>query len=217
MLNILVIAAAIILLTGLLNAEKKESLKGILLTKPFLSALFIAALFLGFKAPSTYFYLIFAGLIFCYIGDICLAFFFKKKIFTIGLAAFLIGHILYAAAFFYMSKIGVSTWISLALVLIVGSVVFVKLKPYLGTMFVPVIVYIVIISIMVVAAATLLSNSSLSYQARLMSFCGALCFYVSDIFVARHRFVKKEFINRLIGLPLYYTAQFLIAFSAGLI
>jgi hypothetical protein len=45
----------------------------------------------------------------------------------------------------------------------------------------------------------------------------ALIFYISDIFVSRHRFVKKEFINRAIGLPMYYTAQFIIAFSTGMI
>ncbi|HDP24776.1 MAG TPA: lysoplasmalogenase, partial [Deltaproteobacteria bacterium] len=40
-------------------------------------------------------------------------------------------------------------------------------------------------------------------------------FYISDIFVARNRFVKQEFINRALGLPLYYLGQFLIAFSLG--
>ncbi|TFG38533.1 MAG: hypothetical protein E4H39_00070 [Syntrophobacterales bacterium] len=50
-----------------------------------------------------------------------------------------------------------------------------------------------------------------------MIFVGALCFYFSDIFVARDRFFRKEFLNRLIGLPLYYLGQFLLAFSVGLI
>jgi len=38
-------------------------------------------------------------------------------------------------------------------------------------------------------------------------------FYVSDIFVARQRFVARQHINRLVGLPLYYAGQFMIAFS----
>jgi len=46
---------------------------------------------------------------------------------------------------------------------------------------------------------------------------GAVFFYVSDIFVANQRFVIEQFYNRLIGLPLYYTAQFLLAFSVGLV
>jgi uncharacterized membrane protein YhhN len=46
---------------------------------------------------------------------------------------------------------------------------------------------------------------------------GAVMFYVSDIFVAHQRFVMQSFTNRLIGLPLYYAAQFLLAFSVGLV
>jgi len=42
-------------------------------------------------------------------------------------------------------------------------------------------------------------------------------FYISDLFVARDRFFKTEFSNRLLGLPLYYAGQFLLAFSVGLI
>ncbi len=45
----------------------------------------------------------------------------------------------------------------------------------------------------------------------------ALSFYVSDVFVARDRFLKEEFINRLVGLPMYYAGQFLLAFSVGLL
>jgi uncharacterized membrane protein YhhN len=47
----------------------------------------------------------------------------------------------------------------------------------------------------------------------MMIITDALMFYFSDIFVARERFVTHEFANRLIGLPLYYTGQFLLAFS----
>jgi hypothetical protein len=49
------------------------------------------------------------------------------------------------------------------------------------------------------------------------AFVGALGFYVSDVFVARQRFLKSEIVNRLIGLPLYYGGQFLLAFSVCLI
>jgi uncharacterized membrane protein YhhN len=55
------------------------------------------------------------------------------------------------------------------------------------------------------------------YLGRVMVFSGASCFYVSDLFVARERFMKKAPINRFLGLPLYYTGQFLLAFSVGLL
>jgi hypothetical protein len=37
------------------------------------------------------------------------------------------------------------------------------------------------------------------------------------VFVARDRFLKKDFFNRLVGLPLYYTGQFILAFSVGVL
>jgi uncharacterized membrane protein YhhN len=42
---------------------------------------------------------------------------------------------------------------------------------------------------------------------------GAVMFAVSDIFVARDRFVSPSVANRLWGLPLYYAAQLIFALS----
>jgi hypothetical protein len=70
---------------------------------------------------------------------------------------------------------------------------------------------------MACGAWSVLGSYHLALTGRIMVFVGALSFYLSDIFVARYRFVKKEFMNRLIGLPLYYTGQFLLAFSVGLL
>ena len=50
-----------------------------------------------------------------------------------------------------------------------------------------------------------------------MFLSGRIFFYISDLFVARNRFLKREFFNRLVGLPLYYTGQFLLAFSADVL
>jgi hypothetical protein len=40
---------------------------------------------------------------------------------------------------------------------------------------------------------------------------GAVMFYASDLSVARDRFVKRGFLNRVWGLPLYYAAQLVLA------
>jgi hypothetical protein len=37
----------------------------------------------------------------------------------------------------------------------------------------------------------------------------------SDITVARQRFVAAAFANRAVGLPMYYTAQVLLALTIG--
>jgi len=39
-------------------------------------------------------------------------------------------------------------------------------------------------------------------------------FYVSDLSVARDRFVARAFVNRARGLPAYYAAQVLMAWAA---
>jgi hypothetical protein len=46
---------------------------------------------------------------------------------------------------------------------------------------------------------------------------GALMFTASDIAVVRDRFVKRGFLNRLWGLPLYYAAQLIIAWSIAVV
>lgn len=68
---------------------------------------------------------------------------------------------------------------------------------------------------MVVGACTVLGDRWLTVSGKMMVFWGAVSFYFSDVFVARDRFLRPEFFNRLIGLPLYYCGQFLLAFSAG--
>ena len=213
----IILVIATFLLAALLFFEKKESTKGLIIVKPLLSLLFIIAALLQTHLNMTYFYIVFAGLLLCLIGDVCLIFFFNKKVFTAGLGAFLAGHIMYTIAFFTCGTAGTVMWVTAASFLALSIGVFYWLKPNLGAMLGPVIAYIIIISAMAIGASALKSNPMLDMTGKILVYAGALLFYVSDIFVARHRFVKKEFINRALGLPMYYIAQFMIAFSTGLI
>jgi hypothetical protein len=45
---------------------------------------------------------------------------------------------------------------------------------------------------------------------------GASLFAISDLSVARDRFVARAFVNRLWGLPLYFAAQLILASTVGL-
>jgi uncharacterized membrane protein YhhN len=217
MITNLILSAAVPLLLGLLYFEKKGSTKGLLLTKPFLSALFIATALTGPYADREYFSLILAGLILCMAGDVCLIFFFAKKPFLAGLVSFLAGHILYAIAFFTLAGPGKGNWIIIAPFLAISGVIFVWLRPHLGKMLVPVLAYIAIITAMVIGAATLAGTGTVRFPGRALALSGALLFYISDIFIARQRFVTPNFFNRAIGLPLYYAGQFMIAFSIRLV
>ena len=216
MLNSLIIILAVILLAGLLYFEKIGSLKGKLPFKTVLSCLFILAALVQAHPTPGYFYLLLLGLIFCLGGDVFLAL-PQERMFLMGLVSFLMGHVFYGVCFFYSAHAGLWTWIGGVTALAFSIAAFIWLRPHLGEMLVPVSAYIFVISLMLVGAWTVLGDAGLDLTGRLLVFIGAASFYLSDLFVARERFLKSEFSNRLIGLPLYYLGQFLLAFSVGFI
>jgi uncharacterized membrane protein YhhN len=215
-LNTLIMGLAAMLLAGLLSYEGKENQKGLLISKTALSSLFIVALLVQPHPVSGYTHLLLAGLLLCLAGDILLALPMRHMFFS-GLVAFLFAHILYILAFFSVASVGPWTWIGLPIVLVISGWTYVWLRPHLGSMKTAVSVYIIVISGMVIGASSVLGSPSLAHSGRMMVFAGAFSFYFSDVFVARDRFLKREFLNRLVGLPMYYTGQFLLAFSVGLL
>ena len=216
MIDALIIVMAASLLTGLLYFENKGSLKSKLSTKTLLSCLFVLAALVQSHPLPSYYYLILIGLIFCLGGDVFLAL-PQARMFLLGLVSFLIGHVFYVFSFFGVADIGQWTWIGCLIGVIISSVVFIWLRDHLGSMMLPVIVYIVVITVMLVGAWTVLGDAKLNMEGRVLVFIGAMSFYFSDLFVARDRFLKSNFSNRLIGLPTYYLGQFLLAFSVGLL
>jgi len=215
-MNVFIIIFGIILLFGLLYYEKKKNRIPRLITKSILSLLFVATALLQPQPVPAYFHYLFVGLIFCLVGDVCLAL-PQKKAFMGGLVAFLVGHLLYI--FSFSSLLPVSHWFSPGVFIIVGisAIIFFWLRPHLKSMLIPVLIYILVITIMAIGALAVFWKSSFQVSGRVFILAGALCFYVSDLFVARHRFIKEEYRNRLFGLPLYYTGQFMLAFSVGLL
>ena len=214
MLNTLILIVAAALLSGLLFFEKQGNTGRVLPVKTVLSCLFILTAIVQAHLLPGYYRLILIGLIFCLGGDVFLAL-PQKKMFLLGLISFLIGHVFYVAAFLNVAGMNGFAIIGTFLTVGVSGGVYKWLKPHLGTMQVPVIFYIVVISGMLCSAWAILGESELAKQGRLLVFIGALSFYVSDLFVARDRFMKSEFLNRLLGLPLYYAGQFMLAFSVG--
>ena len=216
MLNLFVIILAALLLPALLYGEKRENTGIILPFKTALSALFIAAVLIQSHHIPQYYTFLLAGLILCLCGDVFLALPWEKM-FLLGLISFLLGHVSYIFAFFSAGLIGPLSWAGAVVVLVAGCVVFFWLKPHLGAMKIPVLLYVIVISVMFCGAVSVFGNPGLDLWGRIFVIIGAAFFYISDIFVARDRFLKQEFTNRLFGLPLYYLGQFLFAFSAGLL
>jgi len=214
-LNIGIMVAGGLLLLGLLFAEKKDSLKGKLLTKPLASLGFILLAVVQPHTVPEYSYWLLAGLILCLGGDVFLAL-PQKPMFLVGLISFLLGHVLYVGGFLSLVPIGAWVQISTLVVLAISAAVFIWLKPHLGSMLGPVIVYIGVISLMLIGAMAVFNSAVVADRGRQLILSGAILFYLSDLFVARNRFVKKEYVNRLIGLPLYYAGQYLLALSVNL-
>ncbi len=214
MLNLLIITMAWALLAGLLIFESRENQTGRFFTKTPLSALFILAALLQPHPVVTYYYFLLVGLICCLVGDICLVF-PQKRMFLLGLVFFLLGHVCYTTGFFNIAQVNQWTWIASPFALTISGCIFLRLKPHLSSMTLPVLLYAIVITTMLCGAWSFIGEAHLSDSGRIMVSAGATSFYISDIFVARQRFLKKAYLNQLIGLPLYYFGQFLLAFSVG--
>ena len=149
-----------------------------------------------------------AGLAFCALGDVLLL---GKRTFDVGLLAFLLGHVWYAAGFHFALPVGGWSFLILGPLLAVGGGAARWLWSHLGRRRFPVLAYILVISVMVWGGISAFLAGALPWPAA----AGAILFYLSDLAVARQRFVHESFINRVLGLPLYYLGQLLLALNIG--
>ncbi len=179
--------------------------------KPLASAGFLLTAWLGGATHSAFGLITLTALAFSAAGDVLLIPDDNKRATMGGMAAFAIGHVCYIAAFLYR---GVALWAAVpatVVMLVVGAVAYFQLKSHTqGTMRYMVLVYIVICSLMAVAAA---GTSGATHTALFAS--AAVFFVASDIVTAQQIFVRRRFLNRLIALPMYYTAQLLFAVGSG--
>jgi uncharacterized membrane protein YhhN len=156
--------------------------------------------------PGTRTVLIVIGLVLGAVGDVALM--GRSDVaFLAGLASFLLGHVAYLVAFALDATdpawVGIGSLVSLTLAVVVTR----WLRPNLEAPFtVAVPVYVVVICLMLTAGIG-------AGPVRPSAAAGAALFAASDLFVARQRFVTSDRINSTIGLPLYYAAQLLIAWS----
>ena len=190
---------------ALLVAEYRALRLGVWLAKPAAALCFVAAALSFGALDSGYGRVVLAGLVFSFCGDVLLIPHGVPRVFQAGVAAFGLGHVAYLVAFGMRFESAGLAAICAAVTVLALSRVFPWLQPHLPQdMAIPVRVYMGILSAMLVAAA----GASPSNPAILV---GAAMFYLSDLAVARDRFVSSGFANRVIGLPLYFAAQLVIA------
>lgn len=187
------------------------------------SAYVAFAVLLGATA-SLYGCLILVALGLSWIGDLLLIPRGRPRALQTGIASFLLAHLVYAGAFIVRGPRLVPTLIGGAVMLVVGIVVWRWLahSDVAARMSTAIQLYILGIGIMAAFAAGTAFNSVPSGPFRigapaatpaLRIIIGAAAFVISDLFVARERFVDHNVANRIVGLPLYFAAQILIASS----
>jgi uncharacterized membrane protein YhhN len=202
------ILATAVLVVALLLAEAGRSRIGRVIAKPLASAGFVGAALAAGALDGVYGRAVLIGLLLSWVGDVALLS-RRRPGFATGLAAFLAAHLTYCAAFVVR---GVAwSWALAALLLLAlgGGMVAGWLLPRVdASLRTAVAAYLVAITAMVVLA---FGTGAADRPPLILA--GAFAFYLSDLAVARDRFVKAGLINRLWGLPLYYGAQLLLAAS----
>ena len=204
--SIVVCASAV---TCLLVAEWADSRIAKIAAKMSAATAFLAMALACGALESTYGQILLGGLALCWIGDACLLSPGQSTGFLAGIGAFLLGHLVYAIAFYQLGF----DWTGLLIgALVIGGLAVVALRwlrPKVPDDFqIPVISYIGVISVMVIA-----SIGAVAAGAPIILAIGAVVFGISDLFVARQRFVSSGFVNAAVGLPAYFGAQLLLAYT----
>ncbi len=193
------------LVTALLVAEYRASRLGVWLAKPAAAVCFVTAAVSFGALDSSYGRVVLAGLVLSLCGDVLLIPRGRPRVFQAGVAAFGLGHVAYLIAFALRFESTGRAAICAGVATAALAIVVPWLRPHVpADMTISVRAYLLVISAMLVAAAGASPSSA-------WILVGAAMFYVSDLAVARDRFVSSGFANRAWGLPLYFVAQLVLA------
>ncbi|NND85452.1 MAG: lysoplasmalogenase [Acidimicrobiia bacterium] len=203
------IALTVVGCAALLVAERRRTGWRVLAKLVASTGFLVVALDGGVEGPYAIWILVGLGL--SWVGDAALLG-RSDTAFLIGLVAFLLGHVAYVIAFASLPPDASPVAFGLAAVWLVAAGVISRwLLPVVdGSMRVPVGAYIAVITVMVV-----LSGGAGAAASDVRIPIGAVLFGISDIAVARDRFVAPGWSNRVWGLPLYYAGQLLLALTVG--
>lgn len=203
--------ACLALVGALLVAERAGRPLWAGLFKTAASGCFIAlALALG-ALSSAYGSIVLVALVLSALGDVALTS-ERAAAFMAGLGLFLLAHIAFSVAFAQAPlALGPLAGAAVAMAL-VGFFSLRWLWPHLGAAFkAPVLAYV--LAVMLMCALALAYAAATGHWQPAF---GALLFAASDLAVARQAFVRRAFLNKAWGLPAYYLAQLLMAWSVAL-
>lgn len=203
-------AACAVFVIALLVVDRLQWPLARAITKLGASSCFVwLAIALG-AMQSRYGQLVLGALLLGWLGD-ALLLGQRSAAFMAGLAAFLLSHGLYAAAFVAGPLSGPAMAVALLIASAAGFVVLRWLWPHTPASFKgPVLAYVVVILAMCVAA-----TGHAVATGRGIVLLGAVLFAISDIAVGRERFVQSTPTNHWWGWPTYFGAQLLLAWSVA--
>lgn len=212
------IVAMLVIVFFLVRAEIRGLQRQIYILKPLATLLVISVALLSLTRPIpnlAYLTGVLIGLLFSLGGDMALMFPQNRKAFMIGLALFLLAHVAYTVVFILVGSLSAWDLLSVVVLLAVGIAFYRLIQPKLGAMRIPVVVYMIVISLMVNRAVSTLASPQIGLPQALLIVFGAILFYISDLILAAGRFWKPWKYHR-ISLAFYYSGQLLIALSAGI-
>jgi uncharacterized membrane protein YhhN len=195
-----------------LVSEAARSLTGRYFTKPFLMPLLGLFYTASAEQPNP---VLVAAIVCGWLGDIFLMIpdpHKTRRYFKPGLAAFLLGHVLYIAVFAawlpFASKVPLWGWCSCSAFIATGAVGYRLITPHAGKMLPAIIAYIVIIVLM--GASTVLPLGSAHIGGVVTAMAGALVFMLSDTINAYNKFAREIPFERLYTMSTYLGGQFLL-------
>ncbi len=171
----------------------------------------------GFQGPMLWFAL---GVIFSLGGDVFLM--LPREQFILGLISFLLGHVCYWIGF---NSTGLFFNFPLAILALVvaaaASQVYLRIAAGLhssqqDTLRIPVLIYTVVISLMLISALATLIRPDWRFSAAAIASSGALLFFISDSLLAWNKFVKPIPNGRLYSIIPYHLGQIGIVLGAAL-
>ncbi len=176
--------------------------------KPFLIPLLSISVILSGKMESKP--LLISAMFFSWIGDVVLLFANQGVIyFIIGLVSFLIAHLFYIILFSKLQKVinlKYKRFIPLVLLYLVGFLYFLWEK--LGGMKIPIIIYALVISTMLLVAIK--GYFTWNSKSGKLLLIGAVFFVLSDSILAINKFYVPIYLSSFWIMSTYITAQFLI-------
>lgn len=211
----MILGAALVALgvSALLVAEFRRTPAVRVIAKPVASAGFLLAAVRapGVVLPEGVGWVLLGALALAALGDVLLIPNGRTAV-AGGIGAFASAHALYAAWFLAAHPPLLVLAASVAVFLVVGHLIWLWISRHVtGALRLPVRLYVLIVAMMAATAVAFGVAAAPRGIAAAAPALGGVLLFVSDLAVARQRFIADSPVNRAWGLPVYYAAQLILA------